>query len=88
MIKIKQVQTAIDVIAQIFTLAFLVIIIYYGFPMTFRILNFNVVSPSMPWFKIGYVYFMLPAAAVLSVLAVLETLISMIVNFGKDKGAK
>jgi len=87
MIKNKRVQAAIDTLAQIFTLIFLVFIIYYGFPMTFRILNFNVVSPSMPWFKIGYVYFMLPAAAVLSVFAVLETLISIILSFGK-KGAK
>ena len=87
MVKSKSAQTAIDLVAQLLTLFFLVIVIWYGFPMSFKVINLNVISPSMPWFKIGYVYILLPIAALFSVFGVLEVLISIILSFNKNKGA-
>ena len=85
LVKIKTVQAAIDIMAQMLTLLFLVIVIWYGFPMSFKVIDLNVVSPSMPWFKIGYVYILLPMAAVFSVFGVLEVLISIVLSFNKNK---
>jgi TRAP-type C4-dicarboxylate transport system permease small subunit len=52
-IKIKAVQAAMDIAAQVLTLVFLLIVIRYGFPLSARMLNLGGISPSMPWFKIG-----------------------------------
>jgi TRAP-type C4-dicarboxylate transport system permease small subunit len=81
LIKIKPVQVAIDFIAGLLTLVFLVIVIRYGFPMSFQILKLGVSSPSMPWLKMGYVFLLLPFAAVFSVLMVIETTTTVILRF-------
>jgi TRAP-type C4-dicarboxylate transport system permease small subunit len=87
LIKIKPVQIAIDFIAGLLTLAFLVIVIRYGFPMSLQILKLGVISPSMPWLKMGYVFLLLPIAAVFSVLVVIETSTAVILSF-KDEEKK
>jgi TRAP-type C4-dicarboxylate transport system permease small subunit len=89
-IKIKALQSALDIAAQVLTLIFLLIVIRYGFPLSIRMLNLGGISPSMPWFKIGYVYIALPIAALFSVLGVLEVITSIIIkgfNFSKPAEA-
>jgi TRAP-type C4-dicarboxylate transport system permease small subunit len=71
-IKIRLIQKLIDMTANILTLVFLCVVIWYGFPMSFQIFNLEVISPSMPWLNMGVVFFLLPVSAVFSVLAVLE----------------
>jgi TRAP-type C4-dicarboxylate transport system permease small subunit len=77
LIKVKFVQTLLDILAQVLVLVFLGVVIRYGFPMSVQIIKFSVISPSMPWLKMGYVFMLLPVAAVLSVLAVLEVICSI-----------
>jgi TRAP-type C4-dicarboxylate transport system permease small subunit len=84
-IKVKPVQAAFDVFAQLLTMVFLVIVIVYGFPMSFKILELNVLSPSMEWLKMGYVFLLLPVAAVFSLLAVLETAFALVLRFKRGE---
>jgi TRAP-type C4-dicarboxylate transport system permease small subunit len=87
-IKVPLVQALIDIVAQVLTLIFLLIVIWYGFPMSFQMLDLDAVSSSMPWLKMGYVFLLLPISAVLSLLAVIEAGISIALRFNAKEADK
>jgi TRAP-type C4-dicarboxylate transport system permease small subunit len=87
LIKNKTAKTAVDISAALFVLFFLAVVIRFGFPMSFMMLELNSFSPSMIWLKMGYVYLLLPVAAVFSAAAVIEVIFSMILKLTKKEAA-
>jgi TRAP-type C4-dicarboxylate transport system permease small subunit len=87
MIKNKIAKTAVDILASLLVLVFLFVVIRYGFPMTAMMLQLKSFSSSMVWLKMGYVYALLPVAAVFSILAVIEVILSMLVKLTKKESA-
>ncbi|MDR3200156.1 MAG: TRAP transporter small permease [Spirochaetales bacterium] len=80
LVKIKTIQKLIDIAANILTLVFLCVVIRYGFPMSVQIFNLEVISPSMPWLNMGFVFFLLPVSAVFSLLAALEVTLGSVLR--------
>jgi TRAP-type C4-dicarboxylate transport system permease small subunit len=80
LIKNKTAKTLVDVFAALLVLFFLGVVIYYGFPMSLRMLDLDSFSSSMVWLKMGYVYILLPVSAVFSAAAVAEVILSMILK--------
>ena len=66
------------VIAHLFSFFFLAVVVYYSYPMAKQILEFEVISPSMEWLKIGYVFFIVPAASFLSLFVLLEVILKSV----------
>ncbi len=66
----------VNLAANLFSLIFLAVIIYYAFPMAFLILEFEVVSYSMEWLMMGWIFLMVPVASVLSALMLIEATIA------------
>jgi TRAP-type C4-dicarboxylate transport system permease small subunit len=87
MIKNAAAKTAVDIFSSLLVLFFLAVVIRYGFPMSFKILNLNSVSPSMVWLKMGYVFLLLPVSAAFSAAAVIEVILSMIRQLGQKEKA-
>jgi TRAP-type C4-dicarboxylate transport system permease small subunit len=77
MIKNKIAKTSVDIFSSLLVLFFLTVVIRYGFPMSFTMLELDSISPSMAWLKMGYVYLLLPVSAVFSAVAVIEVILSM-----------
>ncbi|MDR2390448.1 MAG: TRAP transporter small permease [Planctomycetota bacterium] len=75
-IKSECVRKLFYLACQAFCLVFLLAIIWYGFPMAYMIVEFEVMSPSMEWLKMGYVFMMLPVASLLSISMLLELILS------------
>lgn len=73
----------VQLLANLFSLIFLVILIWYGFPMAKMILEFDVLSPSMEWMKMGWVFMMVPVASVLSAIMLIEVILSGLAALGK-----
>jgi TRAP-type C4-dicarboxylate transport system permease small subunit len=69
------VKRGLDIAAGLLSALFLVVVIVYAFPMALQILDFEVISPSMEWLKMGYIFLMLPVSAVLSLPMILESVI-------------
>jgi TRAP-type C4-dicarboxylate transport system permease small subunit len=80
LIKNKTAKIAVDIFAALLILFFLGLVIRFGFPMSFKMLNLNSFSPSMVWLKMGYVYMLLPVSAVFSAAAVIEVILSMLLK--------
>jgi TRAP-type C4-dicarboxylate transport system permease small subunit len=80
LIKNKAAKTAVDIFAVLLVLFFLGVVIRYGFPMSFKMLNLNSFSSSMIWLKMGYVYLLLPVSAVFSAAAVIEVILSTLLK--------
>jgi TRAP-type C4-dicarboxylate transport system permease small subunit len=87
LIKNKTAKTAVDIFAALLVLFFLGVVIRYGFPMSFKMLNLNSFSSSMIWLKMGYVYLLLPVSAVFSAAAVIEVILSMILKLSRKEEA-
>ena len=75
----------IRLFADICSLAFLGVVVWHGFPMAVMILEFEVVSPSMEWLKMGWVFMMVPVSCVLSAVMLVEVILSGIAAM-KGKG--
>ena len=75
----------IQLFANVCSLAFLAVIIWYGFPMANKILRFEVLSPSMEWLKMGWIFMMVPVASVLSALMLIEVILSGVAMLGKGE---
>jgi TRAP-type C4-dicarboxylate transport system permease small subunit len=86
-IKNKTAKVAVDVLAALLALFFLGVVMWYGFPMSFRMLKLNSFSSSMVWLKMGYVYLLLPVSAVFSATAILEIIVTMILNLARKEEA-
>lgn len=84
-LKTPLLKKALSLLSQCICLVFLVIVIWYGWPMSMMIIEFEVESPSMTWLKMGYVFMMLPVASILSVSMVLEVIITALQDFGAKK---
>jgi TRAP-type C4-dicarboxylate transport system permease small subunit len=87
LIKNKTAKTAVDIFAALLVLLFLGVVIRYGFPMSFKLLNLDSFSSSMIWLKMGYVYLLLPVSAVFSAAAVIEVILSMILKLSSKEEA-
>ncbi len=74
--KSPRLTNILNLLSQIVCLAFLAVVIWYGTPMAKMIIDFDVLSPSMPWLKMGYIFMLLPAASLLSVSMLVEVLIA------------
>ncbi|NLA90462.1 MAG: TRAP transporter small permease, partial [Synergistaceae bacterium] len=55
-IKNKFAKQVLTVIAHLFSFFFLVVMVWYSYPMAMQILGFESISPSMEWLKLGYVF--------------------------------
>jgi TRAP-type C4-dicarboxylate transport system permease small subunit len=80
LIKNKTAKIVVDIFASLLILFFLGLVIRFGFPMSLKILKLNSFSPSMVWLKMGYVYMLLPLSAVFSASALIEVILSMLLN--------
>ncbi len=76
--KSPRLTNILNLLSQIVCLAFLAVVIWYGTPMAKMIIDFDVLSPSMPWLKMGYIFMLLPAASLLSVSMLVEVLIATV----------
>jgi TRAP-type C4-dicarboxylate transport system permease small subunit len=79
-IKNKFVRELVIVISHLFSFFFLLVLVWYSFPMSLQILEFEVVSPSMEWLKMGYVFMIVPVASVLSLMVLLEVILNSLVR--------
>jgi len=53
--------------------------------MAMQILEFEVVSPSMEWLRIGYVFLIVPAASFLSLVVLLEVILESLVKLKESR---
>ena len=84
-IKNKFLQQLTILIAHLFSFFFLVVLVWYSFPMSMQILEFEVVSPSMEWLMIGYVFMIVPVASVLSLLVLFEVILNSLVKLKESR---
>ncbi len=84
-IKNTFVRQSIIIIAHLFSVFFLVVMLWYSFPMALQILEFEVASPSMEWLKMGHVFLIVPVASLISFSMMLEVVGDSLI---KLKGAK
>ncbi len=75
----------LNLVSQIVCLVFLVVVIWYGVPMARMIIQFDVLSPSMPWLKMGWIFMLLPAASLLSISMLVEVLVATLRALGKEE---
>lgn len=84
-IKSSFLQQLVALVAHLFSFFFLVVMVWYSFPMSMQILEFEVVSPSMEWLKIGYVFMIVPVASVLSILVLMEVILNSFVKLKESR---
>ncbi|MCC8189127.1 MAG: TRAP transporter small permease [Planctomycetes bacterium] len=72
--------------ANLCSLVFLVVVIWYAWPMTMMILEFEVVSYSMEWLKMGWIFMMLPIASLLACSMLVEVILSGIIALRREDG--
>ena len=84
-IKIRFLRELVTVIAHLFSFFFLVVMVWYSYPMAMQILEFEVVSPSMEWLRIGYVFLIVPAASFLSLVVLLEVILESLVKLKESR---
>lgn len=84
-IKNRVLKQIIVIIAHLFSFLFLAVVVYYSFPMAVQIIDFEVVSPSMEWLKMGYVFMIVPAASFLSIFMLLEVILKSIAQLKEIK---
>ncbi len=79
------VRQLVTVIAHLFSFFFLAVMVWYSYPMAMQILEFEVVSPSMEWLKIGYVFLIVPVASFLSLFVLLEVILDSLVKLKESR---
>ncbi|NCC57429.1 MAG: TRAP transporter small permease [Synergistales bacterium] len=84
-IKNRFLRELITVIAHLFSFFFLAVMAWYSYPMAMQILEFEVVSPSMEWLKIGYVFLIVPVASFLSLMVMLEVILDSFVRLKESR---
>ncbi|MDD3390071.1 MAG: TRAP transporter small permease subunit [Synergistaceae bacterium] len=84
-IKNRFLRELITVIAHLFSFFFLAVMVWYSYPMAMQILEFEVVSPSMEWLKIGYVFLIVPVASFLSLMVMLEVILDSFVRLKESR---
>lgn len=76
----------IILLANLLSIAFLVVLIRYGIPIAQRILELKQISPSMPFLYIGLVYIAIPLGSLLMLLNMIEITIDTWINGQKGGG--
>ena len=71
--------------AHLFSFLFLVLVVYYSYPMALQIIDFEVVSPSMEWLKMGYIFMIVPVASFLSLFMLLEVILKSVAQLKEIK---
>ena len=84
-IKNRFLRELVTVIAHLFSFFFLAVMVWYSYPMAMQILEFEVVSPSMEWLKIGYVFLIVPAASFLSLIVLLEVILESLAKLKESR---
>jgi len=79
------VRQLVTVTAHLFSFFFLAVMVWYSYPMAMQILEFEVVSPSMEWLKIGYVFLIVPVASFLSLFVLLEVILDSLVKLKESR---
>lgn len=79
-IKNSFVRKLVVVVAHLFSFFFLAVVVYYSFPMSLMILEFEVVSPSMEWLKMGYIFLIVPVASLLSLCVLFEVIVKSVLD--------
>lgn len=77
-IKNRFLKQIIIVAAHFCTIAFLLVMTWYSFPMAREIMELEVTSPSMEWLNMGWVFMIVPVASAVSLLMMLEVLLDSI----------
>ncbi|TDY63124.1 TRAP-type C4-dicarboxylate transport system permease small subunit [Aminivibrio pyruvatiphilus] len=77
-IKNPFVRQIIVIVAHLLSFLFLAIVVWYSYPMALQIIDFEVVSPSMEWLKMGHVFMIVPVASFLSLFMLLEVILKSI----------
>lgn len=77
MVPVNYGRKAIKILAELLTLAFLYVLLTEGFDASYEIIGLEQVSPSMPWFYIGWVYLAIPIGSLLMGLNIVEQIIDI-----------
>ena len=84
-IKNRFLKQLITVAAHLCTIAFLLVMTWYSFPMAREIMELEVTSPSMEWLNMGLVFMIVPVASAVSLLMMLEVLLVSIHALKEEK---
>lgn len=84
-IKNKFARQVLTVIAHLFSFFFLVVMVWYSYPMAMQILGFESISPSMEWLKLGYVFMIVPVASFLGLVVMMEVILESLVKLKESE---
>lgn len=84
-IKNKLAKQVLTVIAHLFSFSFLVVMVWYSYPMAMQILGFESISPSMEWLKLGYVFMIVPVASFLGLVVMVEVILESLVKLKESE---
>lgn len=84
-IKNKFAKQVLTVIAHLFSFFFLVVMVWYSYPMAMQILGFESISPSMEWLKLGYVFMIVPVASFLGLVVMMEVILESLVKLKESE---
>lgn len=84
-IKNKFAKQVLTVIAHLFSFFFLVVMVWYSYPMAMQILGFESISPSMEWLKLGYVFMIVPVASFLGLVVMVEVILESLVKLKESE---
>lgn len=64
-------------IGHLLVLYFLLVVVWYSYPISVQLIKLNKIAVSMPGLKLGYVYLIIPFSSALSILMVLENILKI-----------
>lgn len=70
-------RKAFTCLAHLLVLYFLLIVVWYSYPIASQLVRLNKIAVSMPALKLGYVYLIIPFSSALSILMVLENILKI-----------
>lgn len=76
-IKSRTIKKIIAIFANLMSILFLGIVSYYGFIMANTLIQLGKTSSSMPFLKIGFIYFAIPIGSLIMVLHLIEIIIGI-----------
>ncbi len=79
-IKNVRLKKIIRILTDLLIILFLCVMTFFTYPLARDILSFGGVSSSMEWLKLGWVFMIVPAGSILSLLMMLEVLLKAFVT--------
>lgn len=76
-IKSRKIKKTIAIFANVMSIIFLGTVSYYGFLMANTLIQLGKSSSSMPFLKIGFVYFAIPIGSLIMILHLIEIIIGI-----------